>query len=536
VLHIAARTKISTLDPVRCNSQYDNLAVSLVYEPLFQYRYGERPYALEPNLLASMPEVSEDRLTYAFALKPGVRFHDDPAFPRGQGREMTSEDVIYSIERMADRRLLPTGWWIYNGHIKGFDAFKEKTPIDYGAPVEGLEIVDRLRFRIHLVRPFPQLLDVLGTCYASVVPREAAERYGIELGRHPVGTGPFRMSELSPGTRIVFERNTAYRDERYQGRRIPSLDGIVLHVYEQDQPMWLEWRVKDLDFVQTPSEYFDSAFDENGALRPAFAEEGVGFAKVPKLDFIFRGFNMKDPVVGGFGRGKLVRQAISLALDTNEIADAFYNNAAIRYDGPIPPGLDGYQPGVISPFRGPNLPAARNLLERAGYPNAQGLPPIELHLNRGGSTPEQGEMVARQLAAVGIKLVVSLHSFPELDDLMRKKKAQMFAYSWGSDYPDAENNLALFYGPNAEAGANYFDYQNPAYDALYEQIRSMPASPERTAIYERMRDMIIEDCPAVGSMARTRFFVWNARVHDLHPDESWFTWLKLVDVDPRGPE
>src|SRR5206468_3088583 len=103
----------------------------------------------------------------------------------------------------------------------------------------------------------------------------------------------------------------------------------------------------------------------------------------------------------------------------------------------------------------------------------------------------------------------------------------------GSDYPDAENNLALFYGPNADSGgANYTGYKNPEYDALYERIRTMSPSPERTEIYRKMRDIVIEDAPTIGSMARTRYFLWNARVHDLHPDESFFTWLKYASVDP----
>jgi peptide/nickel transport system substrate-binding protein len=538
ILHLAARSKVSSLDPARCNSQYDNLVVSLIYEPLLQYHSTKRPYTLEPNLLASMPKVSEDSLSYDFTLKPGVFFQDDPAFGAdGRGREMTAEDVVYSIKRMANKALLPTGWWIYGGHIVGFDAFKQRQSegrFDVDAPVEGLEVVDRLRFRIRLVRPFPQLLHVLATCYASVVPREAEERYGPELGRHPVGTGPFRLAEIVPGTQIRLERNLRHREETSpSGKRVPPVDGMVIHIFEQDQPMWLKWRVKDLDFIQTPSEYFDAAFDGEGELRRVFAEEGVGWRAVPKLDFIYRGFNMSDPIVGGFGRGKLVRQAIALALDTAEVGDAFYNRTAVAYDGPIPPGLEGHDPGVISPYRGPMPDEAKAKLAEAGYPEGRGLPVIEFHANRGGNTPEQAEMIARQLAAVGVRISVLLHSFSELDDLLRKRKAQMFTYSWGSDYPDAENNLALFYGPNADSGGvNYFEYRNPEYDALYERIRTMSPSSERTALYRRMRDIVIEDCPAIASMARTRYFVWNKRVHDLEPDETFYTWLKYADVDP----
>lgn len=560
MLHLALRAKVGTVDPVRCGSQYDNAVVSAIYEPLFQYEYLERPYRLVPNLAAAMPEVSPDLLEYTIALREGVYFHDDPAFAGGHGRELTAEDVVFSIKRMANRDFSPSGWWIYNGRIAGFDAYKEAqnarpagAAFDYDAPVEGLEVLDRYHLRIRLLRPFPQLLDVLGMCYASVVPREVVLRYGADLARHAVGTGPFRLVELIPGTKVVLAKNPRYRDVRYPtaehaepgdearglleaaGARVPFLDGVVMHVFEQDQPMWLKWRVKDLDFIQTPTDFFDAAFDETGSLRPALAEEGVGVYVHAKLDFIYRGFNMEDPVVGGMERGKLLRQAISLAMDTEELADAFYNRTVIRYDGPIPPGLDGYEPGVLSPYRGPNLEKAKELLARAGYPEGRGLPRLAYHTNRGGSSPAQAEMFARQLRRVGIELDLHVHSFPELDALIKKKQAQMFNLSWGSDYPDAENNLALFYGPNRVPGSNNFNYSNPEYDALYEQIRTMAPSPERTAIYRRMRDLVIEDCPAIGSMARTRYFVWNRRVRNLKPDETWYTWLKFVDVDPLEP-
>ncbi len=540
ILHTALRTKIGSMDPLRCGTQYDNVVVSAIFEPLFQYAYLKRPYELEPNLLVSMPEVSEDKLTYTFTLKSGVRFQDDPAFAGGKGRELTSADVIYSIKRMADIRFQPTGWWVYNNRITGFDAYKksqqEQKRFDYDVPVEGLEVVDPLRFRIHLTKPFPQFLNILGMCYASIVAREVVEKYGEEIGLHPVGTGPFQLKQYLAGTKVVLEKNPNYRLEKYPTAEggeltVPELDGVVMHIFEQDQPMWLKWRVRDLDFIQVPSDYFDVAFDAETKLRKTFREEGISVAVQPKLDFIFRAFNMEDPLVGQGEKGRLLRQALSLALDTSELADSFYNNTAVCYDGPIPPGLEGHEPGIISKYRGPQLELAKKKLAEAGYPNGQGLPKIRYHTNRGGNSAEQTEMVSRQFRKIGVELEVNIHSFPELDAMIQKRKAQMFNFSWGSDYPDAENNLAMFYTPNSTPGSNLFNYSNPAYDALYDQAKVMLSSTERTELYKKMRDIIIEDVPAIGSMARTRYFLANPRVKNLRPDETWYTWIKYVRVE-----
>lgn len=568
--HFSARAKIGTFDPVRNSSTYDNLAQAQVYETLFEYEYLVRPFELKPLLLAKMPEVSDDSLVYRFELKHGVLFQDDPCFPEdpgkraaGVGRELVAQDVIWSMMRMADRANSPTGWWLYRDRIAGFDEFKErmdkrppKAPFDWEAKIEGLKVTGRYSFEIHLKRPYPQLLNVLAMGTTAVVPKECAEHYGDQFTANPVGTGAFKLDEWVRGSFLKYSRNPKYREAYYPtkaspelekrgllaaaGKRIPFLDGVVIHVFEQDQPMWLKFRVADLDATQTPAEYTELVFRPDKSMRSTFVQEGVGYYHLPLLDFIYRGFNMEDPVFGGMQEGatkeqreraRKVRQAISLALDTKELNYAFYNDNNVLYDGPIPPGLAGHQ-REGSPYRGPNLAKAKQLLTEAGYPDGKGLPTLTLDTSRGGNSGEQGEMVTRQLAKIGVKMEVRQSSFPELQDKMRRKKSQFFGLAWGADYPDAENFLQLFYGPNKTPGSNKFNYDNPEYNELFEQARVLPPSPQRDKLYAKLRDMIIEDCVAIGSMARTRHYVWNKRVHNFMPSEVWDNWFKYLDVDP----
>lgn len=555
VLHMALRSKVGDMDPISGGHAYASLAMAPVFETLFDYQYLKRPLELEPLLLESMPDISADGRVYTFTLRKGVFFHDDPCFPEGKGRELHAEDVIFSIKRMANRTFRPRGWWLYNDRIVGFNAYRDqqsarpaKTPFQYDAPVKGLKVLDRYRFRITLTQPYPQFLYVLAMNYTSVVAREAVEHYGQELSAHPVGTGPFTLKRWIRGTEVVFERNPRYRERqvyfptekdaspgmkergllRHAGELIPLLDGIVMHVFEQSQPMWLKWRVKDLDYIQVPAEYHDAIFQPDFTLREGFVKEGVQNLNVPLLDFIYRGFNMEHPITGG-EQGKLIRQAISLAFDVREFNDAFYNNTCVEYDGPIPPGLEGYKPGVTSAYRGPNIEKARALLAKAGYPGGKGLPPIEYEISIGGN--EQAEMFSRQLKEIGVTLQINSNSFPELVQKLSRRKAQFFGLAWGSDYPDAQNNLALFYGPNSSPGSNNFNYQNPAFDALYDRIKVMQPGPERTRLYLQMRELILEDVPTFGSMARTRFYVWNKRMSPVLPNETSYRWLKYTHVE-----
>jgi oligopeptide transport system substrate-binding protein len=284
-----------------------------------------------------------------------------------------------------------------------------------------------------------------------------------------------------------------------------------------------------------PAENFPSAFNKRTKkLKRKLRKAGIKSWSLPLLDFIFRGFNMEDSLVGSLDPKKTtLRQAIVLATDLAEFNDTFYNNINIVYDGPIPPGLEGYPKDGAAPgyTRGPDLEKAKAKLVEAGYPEGKGLPQIEYWTSQGGNNAEQAELTQRQLGKIGIKVKVHLVDFSQLIEAVNNKKTQIFGFAWGSDYPDAENNLALFYSPNKAPGSNHYNYNNPKFDPLYEQIRGMPPGPARTALYVQMRDIVLADAPYIGSMARTRFYVANPWLINFLPSEMFYNWVKYLDVD-----
>ena len=546
-----------SMDPVRGSTTYDNQGCSMVYETLLQYKYNDRP-ELEGLLCKAVPEATDGGRVYTFELVEGVLFHDDPCFPGGKGREMTAEDVIYSWKRLADKRIGTKNWWLLESTIEGFDAWRDEqnaagNEFDYDAPCSGLEALDRYTLRVTLAEPVTRFLYILAMFQLSVVPREAAELYDTTFSRRPVGTGPFTMREEDWKTSksLDFHRFEGYRDAFYPsewseedqalglhlaaGQKLPIVDHVRVNCFVQDQPMWLMFRTKKLDYAQIPAEnYTDAIRKRTRSLKKKYRDEGITYHPVPLLDFIFRGFNMEDEVVGGYTPEKRkLRQAISLAIDLKEFNDTFYNGQNIVYDGPIPPGLAGHPEGHFcdEAYRGPDLERAKRLLSEAGYPGGAGLPPISYYTSLAANSAEQTEMMQRQLGKLGVQLQVSLLEFPQLIETINNKKAMMFSFAWGSDYPDGENNLALFYGPNESPGSNHFNYKSAEYDELYEEILSMPLSEERTALCVRMRDMLLEDVPYVGSMARTRNYLASPWLKNFKPTEDFWNWPKYLDVD-----
>ena len=550
-----------SFDPIRGSTVYENRMASQVYETLVQYKYLKRPFELEPLLLEEMPKVSEDGATFSFKLKKGVHFQDDACFPDGIGREMVASDVIYSWKRMADLKSNSKVWWIVKDTIEGFDAYYDEqnaegnATFDYEKDVAGLRIKNDYEFDVTLSQPSQRFMWTLAMFQMAVVPREAVEEYGDKFGRHPVGTGPFVMKEedWESGVRITFRRNPKYHECYYPeecmeedrqaylhiaaGKRLPLLDEVEVRFMQQDEPMWLEFKSDNIDYCQVPSEYYEQIFNKRtGRMLKEPRSEGLRGVPVPLLDFIFRGFNMEDELLGGYTEEKrALRQAICIALDWDEQNETFYNGLNIVYDGPVPPALPGHPEGHKHPksFRGPDLDRAKELLAKAGYPGGKGLPKLEYYSSRGRNNTEQSEMLSRQLGEIGIEVDVNLVDFSTLIQKVDNKNAPFFSFAWGSDYPDAENNLQLFYGPNEAPGSNHFNYKNEEYDKLYEQILIMPPSDERTNIVERMVEILLEDCPYAGSMARTRHYLIKPRMKFFKPVETFENWFKYVYVAPR---
>ncbi len=545
-----------SMDPADGSTLYDNRCIAQVYETLLQTKYLKRPFEQEPLLLEKMPEISSDGLTYHFTLKKGVKFHDDPCFPDGKGREVVSSDVIYSLKRLGDSDVSLKNWWLLENTIVGLDAYRDEQNtadvFDYDAPVEGMKVINDQEFEITLKEPVTRFMWLLGMFQTSIVPREAVEEYKTRFARHPVGTGPYMMDEADwvPKQKMVLNRNPNYHECFYPeehmpedeqrdlhlsaGKKLPLIDRITIGFFVETQPMWLQFMSGNLDFTTVPKDNHSEAFTRRWKVKPKMKQLGIEGFPVPLLDFIFLGFNMEDPILGGDSeKSKYLRQAIALAIDWDERNNVFYNDTARIYDGVVPPGLAGYpEEGMAkNNYRGPDLQRARELLAKAGYPEGKGLEKINYYTSVEGPGNEMAEMTVQHLKKIGVELNPRLDVFSSFIESVNNKKAPIFSFAWGSDYPDPENNLQMFYGPNESPGSNHFNYKNAEFDKLYEQIRVMLPSEERTKLVERMQEILIEDSPYIGSMARYRFMLVQPWLKNCKPTEQIFNTFKYFDIE-----
>lgn len=527
--------RVPSLDPVQAQSVGASRAVALVYETLLEYDYAARPYRLRGCLAADLPEVSDNGLTLTFHLRPGILFGPDPCFGtnadgRPKSRELTANDVLYSLKRVADAKVGAGSWWILKGRIEGLDAFhaaSAEADADYDAPVTGLQAPDKRTVRLRLTHPVPQLLWCLAMPPTAVVPREAVEFYGLEeFGQREVGTGPFRLVSWRRNYRMSFERRPGRDTTRDATPDLGDAAGCVpverieWPVMDDASTRWMAFLSGALDMEgNIPRDNLDSVLAPDGTLRPDLAHRGIRLLRQSGMDTFYIGLNMDDPVLGP---NKALRQALNAAFDFAAWA-AVNPGKGTPCVGPVPANVEGR---LDAPFPyAHNEEKAKALLAEAGYPN--GIDPatgrrLTLTLDLGQTdqeTRESAELMASFFDRIGIVLEPRFNNWPAFLTKVRNRQAQMFQVGWIADYPDAENFLQLFYGPNASPSCNRVNYVNPAFDALYEEASRTLDADARHALYRRMQEIIREDCPWVFLYHRTETLLVHDRVRNFRPHD-----------------
>ena len=510
VVRIAANGQFRTLDPIHADDVNSRDMLGAVFDTLLEYEYtARRPYRLKPSMLADMPRCDAGHRVWRFRLRDDLRFADDPAFA-GASRRITADDVFFSLKRLADARNHSPVYWMVRGRIAGLDDFhaasREAAPGDdsiYDRPVSGMVKLGDFEFELRLTESDPRFLYLLAMPNAAVVPRAAVRRYGEEFARHPVGSGPFRLKSWRPNYKAVLERNPDFRPETFAGaespgdrtRPLPLADRLEIWQVRQPMTAWMLFLNGDLDLSALDKDNLELAVS-GGELAPALARRGVKLIRHVEFEIRYVGFNFSDPRLGG---NLELRRALSLAYDVGRRVE-FSDRQLVPAEGPIPPGVAGFDPKFRNPYARDDVEAARRHLAKAGFPGgrdpATGEALVFTFDQTGNSSyyRQFGEITAADYARIGVTMTPVMNNRPRFIDKLRRNRMQLFRYSWVGDYPDAENFLQLFYSKN-RGGCNRTGFSDPEFDRLYETILPMADSPERTRLYQRMAALIAERAP-----------------------------------------
>jgi peptide/nickel transport system substrate-binding protein len=468
----------STLIPILATDSASSDISGLVYNGLVRY---DKNLQLEGDL-AERWDISRDGLTITFHLRRGVTWHD--------GVRFTSRDALYTYRVTIDPKT-PTAY---------ADSFKQ---------VVKAEAPDDYTFRVTYARPFAPALESWGM---PVLPAHLLEGKDITkspLSRSPVGTGPYIFRQWVAGQRVVLESNPDY----YEGR--PYIGRYIYKIIPDSSTMYMELKAGGVDQMgispiqyqrQTGTADFASKFNKY---------------RYPAAAYTYLAYNLRNPLFAD----KRVRQALTSAINKEEIIHGVLLGMGQVAHGPFKPGTWAYNPRVrdfgYSPER------ARALLAEAGWRERDrdgilvknGKPfQFTILTNQGNDQRLKSAVIIQyRLKAIGIDVkirVIEWASF--LSQFIDKGNFDAVLLGW-TITPDPDIFDIWHSSKTGPKEFNFIRYMNPEVDRLLEQGRSTFDMEERKRCYFRLQEVLAEDQPYTFLYVPDALPVVSARFRGIEP-------------------
>lgn len=469
-LVVGLETAPLTLDPRISSDAYSSKITALIHNGLF--RLTERLEIL-PDLVDRFEFIPPAK--YRFHLKGGVRFHD--------GRELTADDVRFTLESIADPAL-----------ASPFRGTMEK--------IQRIRVIDPLTLEAELKEPFSPFLSALTVGIVSAA------------GDPSIGTGPFQLESFKPAEGVLLKRNDGYF------RSPPKIQKLLFRVVADDNLRVLELKNHRIDLLQnnipppllkTLREAKDLVLERTEGINETYLGMNVGKSPLSRLE---------------------VRRAIAHGLDIPALIGYRMANMARPATGLLAPVHWAYEPEVTRYRYDPKK--ARELLDQAGYPDPDGGGPLpRLVLSYKTSTKKDRIGLARQIARtlrdIGIELTILPFEWGTFFHDVNTGNFELFSLTWvGVTEPDIY--FYVFHSSQAPPlGANRGGYRNETVDRLTEEGRRVMNRPERAEIYSLVQKTLADDLPAIPLWYEDNVAVFSKRVKGLklRPNAS-FEWATEV--------
>ncbi len=481
---ITYKDDVSTLDPAIGYDWQNWSMIKSIFSGLMDYLPGTTELTED---LAESFEISQDSKIYTFKLRKGVKFHN--------GRELTAEDIKYSLERICNPKTQSPGAGFY-GMIRG-QAEMTSGKADH---LEGIKVVDKYTVQFELSRPDATFLHVLALNFAFAVPKEVVEKWGQDFGKHPVGTGAYKLKEWVLGNRIEWEANADYH---HKGK--PYLQSIVFEIGQEPTVALLRLQRGEVDILGDgipPARFvaikndpkYKGMIVEGGQLHTGYVTMNV---KMKPFD------NVK------------VRQAVNMAINKQRVVKII-NNRAVVANQPLPPTMPAYDNAYGGYAYDPEK--AKKLLAEAGYPDGF---ETELYCMNVDPNPRIAQSIQQDLLEIGIKAGLKNQSQATVIAAGGEPDQAPMIWSggmaWIADFPDPSN----FYGPilgcggAVKGGWNWAWYCNEALEekaVKADSITDPDKQKERIELWRSIYIDIMADAPWAPVFNEQRFTMHTKKV------------------------
>jgi oligopeptide transport system substrate-binding protein len=534
-------------------------------------------------------------VVYRFDVRPGMHYEEDPCFALGgegrRTREIVAADFAFELQRIADPAVNSPVIDPFS-NLVGLRDFSQRlgerrqADADFAAlpaheqyaeagGIEGVRVLGRHGLEIRLARAYPQILYWFAMTFTTPVPWEAVAFYDGEGGRdhfsdHPVGSGPYELVDYDKQFRMVLERNPRWYgvehpewrapgatypargepgdeaagvlDPYYVGRPLPFIERVEFRREKEGIPAFNKFLQGYYDASGIIKESFDRVVQDD-RLSPDMAARGMRLEKSVSPDVYYIGFNMEDPVLGepAGERGRKLRQAMSLAVDSEEFMRLFINGRGVPAQSPLPPGIYGYEAAYENPYRSVDLERAKALLAEAGYPG--GIDPgTKEPLRLTFDTPDtsaQGLLRYRFFVnawrRIGIDVEVAATNYNQFQEKVRNGAYQVFMWGWVADYPDPENFYFLLTCDMARSksgGPNTANFCDTSFDSLFERMETRPNDEQRLALIRGLRAILERERPWIELFHREDYVLYHSWLENVKPFGMSTPMIKYRDIDP----
>jgi oligopeptide transport system substrate-binding protein len=465
----------SSLDPAIAWNFIDWGVEHSIFQSFLQYnpKPGVEGTKLIPCLATEVPStsnggISADGLTYIFHLRHGVKFQPPV------NREVTAQDFKYTIERVLDPKTtpVPPGQSFYL-NIAGAKAFNSGKANE----VTGITVPDKYTVQIQLDSPDLSFLNAVTMEFCDVIPKEWVDKWGKNIGRHPLGAGPYMFVSWSPGQEIILKRNPNYWDPdhvwadelHYVMSFNPSTAMLKLQRGEVDA---LGDNVPPSDITRIKN---DPVWSKYLYSQPLIA---ISYLYMDVLSKPFENVKVRQAVSWAINRDKLVKLQAGQAVPLYQI---------------YPPGMPGYEEGVK--YYGYDPVKAKALLTEAGFPDGF---KTQIYTDNVDPDPKLMQSVQNDLAAIGIQAELRTMSNNAYYTFQGQPgKSTMGSFGWWMDFPDPSDWIQpLFSKANAVAnGMNSSFWWSPSVEKMYVEAQAMTDPAARIVKYQEIQKFIMEQAP-----------------------------------------
>lgn len=489
ILKVNLGAEVQDLDPQIVTGVPEFRALSALFEGLTDLN----PATLEPEPAAAASwTVSEDQLTYTFAMRPEARWSN--------GDPVTAHDFEYSWRRVLSPKLAAEYSYLLH-HIRGAKAYNEGQTDDWSTV--GVKALDDKTLEVQLDHPTPFFLSLLYHQAYYPVHRATVERYGkmdergsrwTHAGNH-VGNGAFKLVEWRPQEHILVTRN-----EHYWGAANIRLDGVQFFPIDNAQTEERSFRTGELHMTETmPLQKIE-----------VYRKDDPGVLQVrPYYGSYFYRFNTtRKPLDDA-----RVRQALNLAVDRETLVRDVLKAGETPATRLTPPGA-GYECGAS--VGGYDPERARQLLAEAGYPGGKGFPKLELLYNTSEQHATIGEVLQRMWKEnLGIDIGLYNQDWKVYLDSMTKLDFDICRGAWIGDIVDPINFIELFL---TGGGNNRTGWSSPAYDALVQQAYATPERDARHALLCEAETLLLQEAPVMPLYFYSTKYLMSQEVKGMVPN------------------